>query len=150
MNFVLLNDFMTDLVTVISHRQALDLNSQRLSSYFYKTQWLRELATIVLLTFVSKNRGKLTELQCFMFNLTRADFSHKNVLTIKIDFCFPKLYFSLLIWTQMKCINKQLLRDVNWLYKCMSKSTWNKTILNVLLCQKTQDSPHFRSQFHFL
>ena len=53
------------------------------------------------------------------------------------------------LWTQMKCINKQLLRDVNWLYKCMWKSTWNKTILNVLLCQKTQDSPHFRLQFHF-
>ena len=37
--------------------------------------------------------------QCFKFRLF-------GVLTIQVDFCFPKLYFSSLIRTQIECIIK--------------------------------------------
>lgn len=44
-----------------------------------------------------------------------------DVLIIQIDFCFRKLYVSLLIETQIVCINKPLLVDDNVLNKAIWK-----------------------------
>lgn len=44
-----------------------------------------------------------------------------DVLIIQIDFCLIKLYVSLLIETQIVCINKPLLVDDNVLNKAIWK-----------------------------
>ena len=132
MNFVLLFDSIY-LITVVSHRKALDLNWHRLSSYHYKTRWLSTWASDPRAThicawkwrqiwvtprlYVLVNSYKDFFLRLFSYeesiffipyfyffifhkipsNDLNSDYS--NILTIQIDFCFVKSYFSLLIRT---------------------------------------------------
>ena len=56
---------------------------------------------------------------------------YPNILTNPNDFCFPKLYFSPLIQTEIECISKQLLIDANSPNKV--KLVLNKTTKDALL-----------------
>ena len=52
-------DFMSDFVTAYPHRQAVDLISHRLSTYYYRgNEWPVELVIPLSLTFISENTGK--------------------------------------------------------------------------------------------
>ena len=57
-----------------------------------------------------------------------------TVFIVQIYFYLPKLYFSLLIGTQIDGINKQQLVLVNWLNKAIWKSALNIATKDLLLC----------------
>ena len=142
---------MSDIIKVIFHNSALDLNLLWQSSYHCKTKWLAKWAsTLVPPKFVTENRDKFELFQCFVLRLfwtilflwaihvdhyVRCRYS--NALAIQIDFCFPKFYFSLIIPTQtellveVNCLNKTIgklvskdvsLRRISF-YKYIGKST---------------------------
>ena len=137
------------LLQRFSYRQAVDLNSNRLSPCQYKRDDSpSDLATLLLPTFVSKNRGKFGWFECHTFWLFQTNFlwdSHfstlnmlPNNVAIQIYFCFPMLYLSPSIRTKIECNNKQLLVDVNWINKAIWKSAFSKAMKDVLLTPATE------------
>ena len=65
-----------------------------------------------------------------------SNLDYPNILTKRIDYFFPKLYFSPLIWTKIECINKQLLVNVNQPNKAIWKPALNKATKDALLFEK--------------
>ena len=61
---------------------------------------------------------------------------YPNILTNHIDFCFLKLYFSVLTRKKIESINKQLV-DVNWPNKAILKSALDNAAKEVLLSEKS-------------
>ena len=121
-NFILLVDYMLDLGTTVSRRQAVDLKLHReLATPCY-------LYSYLMIEINLDNWGKFLfpmSNQHFSFSKIQANnlnLDYSNVLTNQIDFCFPKLYFSPLIRTKIECINKQLLVYINWPNKFFNHS----------------------------
>ena len=59
-----------------------------------------------------------------------------NIFTNQIDFCFSKLSSGQLIRTNVECVNKQVLIEINWPSKAVSKSALNKATKEVLMIEK--------------
>lgn len=129
--------FMSDFITAILHKRAVEFDIHQLSCYYDKrmTNLTSQVAChTVLPTFVYKNTIIWHKWNALYFSwLEHIIFLMSNrmsnnlkphrldVLIIQIDFCLIRLYVSLLIETQIVCINKSLLVDDNVLNKAIWK-----------------------------
>ena len=117
--FLLLVDLIFYFITTNSHRQEVVsmlytlVNSNK---FFFSQEVVSMLYTLVN----SFSHGQFTFFFIkhwhSMISISHSDYS--NVLTIQIDFCFLKLYFSRRsLQNQIECSNYQLLIDISWVNK---------------------------------
>ena len=94
-------------------RLKMELNSHTLNAMYFG--WLEQI-----LLLISNPYFWLCKIPSNYLNSNCS-----SILTIQLNSCFSKLYFSLLIRTQIDCTNKHILADDKWINKAIWKLVLN-------------------------
>ena len=121
--FVLPVDYISDFVTTASRRQP---PATPMLLIFVSGEKKIKFDKSIALCFAQFGKiGFPISSRNFLFYKipsNNLNFHYPNILTNQTDFCFLKLYFSLLNRTKTDSIKKQPLIDVTWPKKAMWKS----------------------------